>query len=426
MADDPALCALDDVSQVFTMPNGAPRTVLDHVSVEVHAGEVVALLGPSGCGKSTILRILAGLIRPSEGRALYHGEPLVGLNPGVAIVFQSFALYPWMTIQENVSIVLEAKGVAAPERDARVERVLGLVGLAGFEDAYPRELSGGMKQRVGMARALAVEPEMLFMDEPFSQVDALTAESLRAEVLDIWSAPENKTKSILMVSHDIKEVAYMADRIVVLGANPGVVRSVFENRLRRPRDQRSPAMLRLVDRLHDIITGHEMPDEQPAQQPAAGADVVEPLPHVMPSEVAGLLEFVAARGGRVDVVQIAAETRQEFGRVIAVVKAAEQLDFVDTPKRLVELLPRGAEFVDASPEDRKVIFREQLLALVLFKKIRTMITVRKQVSKKLLIQAIRAWLPMEDLEATFQVVVSWSRYADLFAYDEAEEVLRPA
>src|SRR5205807_4309505 len=235
-----------------------------------------ALLGPSGCGKSTILRIFAGLIRPTQGKVLYHGQPMTGLNPGVAMVFQSFALYPWLTVTENVRVVLTAAGRPAADAGPRVERVLKMVGLAGFAEAYPRELSGGMKQRVGIARGLAVEPEILFMDEPFSQVDALTAESLRAEVIDIFNAHATQLQSILMVSHDIKEVAYMADRIVVLGANPRRVRTVVENRQPRPRDYRSAEFSRLVDQLHELITGHELPDVAPT---AAGAPPpIEPLP----------------------------------------------------------------------------------------------------------------------------------------------------
>src|SRR5438552_3942444 len=220
-----ALCEARHVSHDFVLPNGKPLRVLEDISVAVAPNEVVALLGPSGSGKSTVLRILAGLIKPSHGEVLYHGQPLQGLNPGVAIVFQSFALYPWMTVTENVQAVLRAAAMSRTEVAERAERAIRLVGLAGFEEAYPRELSGGMKQRVGMARALAVNPEILFMDEPFSQVDALTAESLRAEVLDIWSGKERNLSSLLMVSHDIKEVVFMADRIIVLGgAHPAQVR----------------------------------------------------------------------------------------------------------------------------------------------------------------------------------------------------------
>src|SRR5262245_6307578 len=219
------LCELRGVSQEFKQPRGTPQLVVADVSLAIRPNEVVALLGPSGCGKSTLLRILAGLIPPTQGEVLYHGAPLRGLNPGVGFVFQSFALFPWMTVFENVLEALKPLGLSGAETITRAESAIRLVGLSGSEEAYPRELSGGMKQRVGMARALSLDPEMLFMDEPFSQVDALTAESLRAEVLDIWEAKERNLASILMVSHDIKEVAYMADRIVILGALPGRLRT---------------------------------------------------------------------------------------------------------------------------------------------------------------------------------------------------------
>ena len=216
-----------------------------------------------------------------------------------------------------------------------------MVGLSGFEEAYPRELSGGMKQRVGMARGLSVDPEILLMDEPFSHVDALTAESLRAEVLDIWAAQKQRLSSILLVSHDITEVAYMADRIVILAANPGRVRTVVENKLPRPRDYRSQQLISLVDYLHEIITHSEMPDVPAPVGPQQPSKTYEPLPVALPSEMAGLLEYLDARGGREDVYRIAGDTNREFGQVINVVKAAEMLDLVDTPKRMVVLEPDG-------------------------------------------------------------------------------------
>src|SRR5262249_20535559 len=293
------LCEARHISHDFTLPNGKPLRVLEDISLTVGAEEVVALLGPSGCGKSTILRVLAGLIRPTCGDVFYHGQPLQGLNPGVAIVFQSFALYPWMTVTENIEAVVRAAGLPRAEVAARAERAIRLVGLAGFEEAYPRELSGGMKQRVGMARALSVDPEILFMDEPFSQVDALTAESLRAEVLDICSVKGRNPSAVLMVSHDIKEVAFMADRIVILGATPARGRTGVATSLPRPRDSRPPQLLALAARLPEIIPGAEMPDAPPAA--AAPADgVIEPLPDASDSEIVGLLEYLDARGGRQD------------------------------------------------------------------------------------------------------------------------------
>jgi NitT/TauT family transport system ATP-binding protein len=410
------VCEARNVSHDFILPNGTPLRVLEDISLTIGSDEVVALLGPSGCGKSTILRILAGLIAPTQGEVLYHATPLHDLNPGVAIVFQSFALYPWMTVMHNVEAVLKAAGLASDKVSERAEHAIRLVGLKGFEEAYPRELSGGMKQRVGMARALAVDPELLFMDEPFSQVDALTAESLRAEVIDIWATKDKNPSSIVMVSHDIKEVVYMADRIVVLDANPGRVRTVVENALPRPRDYRSPGLLQLVDRLHDIITGMELPDVPAAPAPTA----FEPIPHVGPGQIIGLLEYLDARGGQDDVFRIASDTDQEFGKLFAVVNAAELLDLVDTPKRQVILSPEGGQLVKASPADRKALWREHILRLRLFREVEATLGRQPEhkVDRDFVLELVALNMPNEDYEAMFDTFVGWARFADLFSYDE--------
>ncbi|HWC73381.1 MAG TPA: nitrate/sulfonate/bicarbonate ABC transporter ATP-binding protein [Gemmatimonadales bacterium] len=418
-AQQEPLCELRHVSHDFILPNGKPLRVLEDISVAVARNEVVALLGPSGSGKSTVLRILAGLIKPSHGEVLYHGEPLRGLNPGVAIVFQSFALYPWMTVRRNVQTVLEVRGVPESEAVERAEHAITRVGLGGFEDAYPRELSGGMKQRVGMARALVVDPEILFMDEPFSQVDALTAESLRAEVLDIWSHKGRNPSSILMVSHDIREVAFMADRIVVLGGNnPARIRTIVQDDLPRPRDYQASECVALIDQLHGIITGSELPDVAAAADQAA---VIEPLPHVSPVEVVGLLEYLDARGGKGDVFRIAAQTHREFGDVITIVKAAEMLNLVDTPKSVVLLEADGRRFVQGTPDERKVIWRTQLLKLALFREIRDIL--RKQrghaIDREIILETIVLRIPQEDYEKVFETLIGWARFGELFSYDEA-------
>jgi NitT/TauT family transport system ATP-binding protein len=418
------LCEVRGVWHDFTLPNGQPLRVLEDINLAVKANEIIALLGPSGCGKSTILRILAGLIRPTRGEVFYHGQPLEGLNPGIAIVFQSFALYPWMTVTQNVQTVLKAAGMPHADVLKRAEDVIRLVGLRGFEEAYPRELSGGMKQRIGMARALSVDPEILLMDEPFSQVDALTAESLRAEVIDIWSAKSRHLSSILMVSHDIKEVVYMADRIVILSANPGQVRTIVDNRLPRPRDYRSPQVLALVDQLHDIITRTEMPDVPvPAAGPAPAP--IEPLPEATSSEIVGLLEYLDARGGKADVFRIASDTNREFGHVITVVKAAEMLDFVDTPKRLVVLEPTGQRFLKADPEGRKVVWREQLLKIRLFRDIYEVLQrePKHEIDRDLLLETIIMHMPQENYEKMSNTFIRWARFGDLFAYDENTETI---
>ncbi len=417
------LCELQHVSQEFHQPNGISLRVLDDVGLQIRPNEVVALLGPSGCGKSTILRILAGLLVPTRGQVLYHGKLLEGLNPGVAIVFQSFALYPWMTVLENIEVVLKAAGLPGEEIRARAGQVVRTVGLAGFEGSYPRELSGGMKQRVGMARAFSLNPEMLFMDEPFSQVDALTAESLRAEVIDIW-ATKDKTSSILIVSHDIKEVVYMADRIVLLAAHPGTVQTIVENTLPRPRDYRSPALLQLVDQLHDIITGSEMPDTT-VQQPAPVTMAMEPIPSATVGEIMGLLEYLDARGGQEDVFRIASDTRREYGTVINVANAAELLDLVETPKRLVRLAPEGTRLVKARVSERKSIWRERLLTLGLFRQVRAALerSPDREISRESVLEMLVLAMPSENYESVFETLWKWGRFAGLFEYDEERQML---
>jgi NitT/TauT family transport system ATP-binding protein len=410
------------VEKEFPQGKGPPLRVLRDISLSIRPNEVVALLGPSGCGKSTILRILAGLTAPTGGEVLYHAAPLAGLNPGIGFVFQSFALFPWMTVTQNVEAVLRAQGLPPGEVGERAGAAIRKVGLGGFEDAYPRELSGGMKQRVGMARAFSLDPEMLFMDEPFSQVDALTAESLRAEVLDLWAAEDRNPSSIVMVSHDIKEVVFMADRIVVLDANPGRVRTVVENTLPRPRDYRAPELLQLVDKLHDIITGMEMPD-LPA--PPTVVPAFEPLPPVGAVEILGLLEYLDARGGKEDVFRIAADTDREFGKLIGVVNAAELLDLVDTPRRMVVLAAEGVRLVRAMAAERQTLWRECLLRLRLFQVVREALARQEQhrVERDFVLETIAVNMPNEDFEQMFQTFVSWARFGDLFAYDEATELL---
>ncbi len=416
------LCEARGVTHEYAMPTGTKLRVLEDVNIAIKPSEVVALLGPSGSGKSTLLRILAGLIRPSHGEVFYRGKKVTELTPGVAIVFQSFALYPWMTVQENIDVVLRAAGLPDAEIQARCERVIRTVGLAGFEEAYPRELSGGMKQRLGMARALSVNPEILFMDEPFSHVDALTAESLRAEVIDLWAPEDSNPSSILMVSHDINEVVYMASRIIVLSSHPGRVRTIVENPLPRPRDQRSPQFESLVNYLHEIITGSELPDVPPDVR-RRESTTIQALPVTTTSEIAGLLEYLDAHGGKDDLFEISANVHQEFGRVIAITKAAEILGFVDTPKQDVVLTPLGRQFVRAEAEDRKQIWRTQLLNIKVFRDLyaRLLQNPDEPIPADDVKEMIILALPHENYEVMFDTLVRWARFGNLFAYDEDTE-----
>jgi NitT/TauT family transport system ATP-binding protein len=416
--DATAICEARHISRDFMTPDGHPYRVIDDISLEIRPNEVVALLGPSGCGKSTILRILAGLLPPTEGEVLYRGTPLVGVNPAVSIVFQTFALFPWMTVAENLEVALKAANLSKEEVRKRAADAIKSVGLSGFEEAYPRELSGGMKQRVGIARALSVNPEILFLDEPFSQVDALTGEALRADVMDLWSIKDQNPSSILLVSHDVMEVAYMADRIVVLSTKPGRVRAVLRNDLPHPRSYRSPELLYIVDQLHGIITGHEMPDALPLTPSAAAA--VEVLPAVSSSEIIGLLEYLQGHIGLQNIFQIAADSHREFGDVIKVVKAAELLDFVVTPGQLVSITSMGKHFVNANQEERKVIWRQQLLRLRLFRAVLDMLTAKREagIPAEEIIDKIAIMMPQERPDRIFATFVRWARFGDLFAYDE--------
>jgi len=420
-----AILELKGVQKSFDRGTGQPLRVLEDINLDIRPNEVIALIGPSGCGKSTIMRIFAGLIEPTKGQVTYRGRRQVGLNESVAIVFQGFALYPWMTVEANVENVLRAKGLSKEEVKERTNHAIQMVGLEGFEEAYPRELSGGMKQRVGMARALSVNPEILFMDEPFSQVDALTAEGLRAEILDIWDDRDRNPSSILMVSHDIKEVSFMADRIVVLSANPGRIRTIVENPLPRPRDTRSPEFMRLVDQLHDIITSTELPDVQVSTvEPSVESDIVEPLPTAQYADMLGLLEFLDAQGGTCDLFQVVAHTHVPFEKVLTTVKGLEMLELVDTPKRSVNLTPLGRKFVQEGMDERKLIWRDQLLELKLFRVVRELLELREgELSREELVQEISSRLPMEDSEHTFETLVAWGRFGELFAYRKDRGVL---
>ena len=329
------------------------KVVLEKVSLAVSTGEVVAILGPSGCGKSTLLRALVGLIAPSSGEIFAHGRPLSGIHPGISIVFQNFALYPWLTVEQNIEIALNGLGLSPDAARKRVSRCVDLVGLQGHEEAYPKELSGGMKQRVGIARALARGPELLCMDEPFSALDVFTAESLRSEVYRLWTggavqevdgSSVKPVKSILMITHIIEEAVFLADRIVIMGTRPGHVRQVIKNTIAHPRDYQSPEFLTMVTHIHDIIVKEHLPENVAVPAVEAGATVPEPLPCVSLGAVFGLMETLKSRGGKMDVFALDQLTDYDFGQTLAVVKAGEMFEFLDTPKNVVLLTELGRQY----------------------------------------------------------------------------------
>ena len=341
-AGNGALVEAVNVSHRFQR-DGHELVVLRDVSLAIKAAEVTVVLGPSGCGKSTLLRILTGLITPTTGEVLCHGLPLRGVDPGAAIVFQSFALYPWLTVTENVDVGLHRTAIRGSEAADRIHRAIDLVGLEGFEEAYPKELSGGMKQRVGIARALVGGPELLCMDEPFSALDVLTAETLRSEVYGLWTRGDLGLQSMLLITHLIEEAVFLGDRIVIMGTNPGAIREVIDNTLPHPREYRSPAFIALVDRIHAVITEIHLPDAPAPKHLQALRPHLEPLPPAQVEQIVGLLEVVHDQGDSTQLFALASRLRIEFGLAIVVVKAAELLDLVETPRQEVHLTPLGQD-----------------------------------------------------------------------------------
>lgn len=405
------------VSQQFVLPGGHDLQALRDVSLAVHEHEVVALVGPSGCGKSTFLRLLVGLTRPTAGAVLYRGAPVTGVLSTAAMVFQSFALLPWLTVEQNVEMGLEARGVGEADRHQAAARSVELVGLAGFEGAYPRELSGGMKQRVGFARALAVEPEILFMDEPFGALDALTAENLRAQVVKLWRDSATSVLSIVVVTHSIDEAVYLAGRIVVFGTNPGHIREIVQNDLPYPRDVRAPEFGAMVERLHAVLTDTLLPE--PERVAAGAAPRLVPFPRVHVPEVMGLLDHLGASADRsAAVFELAEQLGVDYDHMTAVVRAAEQLGWVTTPGEIARLTPAGQALAGQDARGRREATRARLAEQSLFARVLIMLREGEGViDDDELLADLTIYFPFSKAPALFRTVVEWGRYADLLDHD---------
>src|SRR5579871_5334121 len=404
--------------------DGARIQVIAPTNISVHADEILAVLGPSGSGKSTLLRMLTGLSKPSKGDVLWHGKPVEA--PNVSIVFQSFALFPWLTVVENVEAPLKARGIGEIPRRKRALKLLETVGLDGFEAAYPKELSGGMKQRVGFARALVVEPEVLFMDEPFSALDVLTAENLRTETLELWTKKSIPTRAIYIVTHNIEEAVLLADRIIVLGRNPGHVRTDFKVALPHPRDRKGAAFTQLVDYIYKVLT---QPDSQPPALPLtpAGKPVrdqrqmhYQMLPHARPGGIAGLLELLLDHNGKDDIYRLADDLAFEIDDLLPIVDAAQLLGFLTITEGDAEITPAGADFANSEILRQKELFRTAAVEnVLLLRQIVRAIEAKsdRSVPEEFFHDMLDEQFSEDETQRQMETAINWGRYAELFDFD---------
>ena len=411
------------IEKSFDRPDGPPIQVIAPTNLSVEPGIIVALLGPSGSGKSTLLRMLTGLTQPTRGQVLWHGKPLAGSSPSVAIVFQSFALFPWLTVVENVEVPLVARGMEHTERHRRAMRTLASVGLKGFETAYPKELSGGMRQRVGFARALAVEPEILFMDEPFSALDVLTAENLRGELLELWTGKKIPTRSIFVVTHNIEEAVLLADRVIVLGRNPARIRADFRVPLPQPRNHASAEFLLYVDYIYKMMT---QPDLVTAPPSASAKPALQVLPHSRPGAVGGLLELLDERGGTEDLYRVAEELLLELDDLLPIVEAAVLLGFAHSERGDITITPEGKAFAEADIEKRPALFRDAALAHVsLLQQMASALASKKDHAMPLEFyrDVLDEHFAETEVQKQIDTALHWGRYAGIFTYDSERDRL---
>jgi len=423
-----AIIRAQRVEKYYAQPSQNRIQVISPTDLSILPGEILALLGPSGSGKSTMLRMLSGLSTPTAGQVYWHETPIAKAETNVSIVFQSFALFPWLTVLENVEAPLQARGVHPEVRRARSMKMLDTVGLDGFEAAYPKELSGGMKQRVGFARALVVEPEVLFMDEPFSALDVLTAENLRSELLELWANKTMPTKAVFLVTHNIEEAVLLADRIVVLGRNPGHIRTDFRVQLAHPRDRKSEPFTQLVDYIYKVLT---KPDVAPAQAPdqTTGARPrdqrqtrYQMLPHARPGGVAGLLELLLDKGGRDDIYRLADDLAFEVDDLLPIVDAAQLLGFLSIEEGDAAITPSGTEFANSEILRQKELFRDAAVKnVLLLRQIRRAIESKSDhtVPEDFFLDMLDEQFSEEECLRQMETAIVWGRYAELFDFDSS-------
>ncbi|MBK7251524.1 MAG: nitrate/sulfonate/bicarbonate ABC transporter ATP-binding protein [Gammaproteobacteria bacterium] len=421
-APDDSLLDVCGVRKTFPRESGE-LLVLDDVNLRVTEGEIVGLLGRSGSGKSTLLRIIAGLTAATSGTVSFAGMPVDRPMPGISMVFQSFALFPWLTVRENVELGLQAQGLPRDEIQRRSDAAIELIGLAGFEGAYPRELSGGMRQRVGVARALVVHPRILLMDEPFSALDVLTAETLRTDFLELWGEGQLSIGAVILVTHNIEEAVQMCDRICVFGTNPGRILSTLAISLPRPRDRQDPMFRALVERIYVEMTARDRGVPSARHDRFAGSGIGTILPRVSSNALSGLIETVAAPpfGGRADMPEIARTLQFEIDDLFPVAETLQMLRFAEVEGGDIRLTEAGLAFAGASLEERKTLFERHLLNFVpLAAHIRRVLEERAshRAPKSRFLDELEDYMSPDAAEQTIRAVVSLGRYAEAFEYDD--------
>lgn len=414
-----AIISIKNLRKAFKKDEQQDLLVLEDVNFELREGEIVALLGKSGSGKSTLLRIIAGLIKPTSGDINYRGQAITSAVAGVSMVFQSFALMPWLTVLQNVELGLEAQGIAREERRKRALDAIDIIGLDGFESAFPKELSGGMRQRVGFARALVVNPDVLLMDEPFSALDVLTAENLKNDLLDLWQTRKTNTNGILLVTHNIEEAAMMADRIIIFGSDPGYIRAELEVNLAQPRNDQSPEVRAVVDQIYTLMTTGPKERARRAireKQISLGYR----LPDVEPDELSGLIETMTTYEGRIDLPEIADELMMTIDDLFPIMETLEILGFAKVSDGDISMSQLGKDFAQADLLEKKKLFAERLVAKVpLARHIRQVLDDKKhhRASEERFLSKLEDYLSEKEAERVLRTVIDWGRYAEIFAYD---------
>ena len=418
-----ALLDIHGLRQTFPRADGGELLVLDGIELKLVAGQIVGLLGRTGSGKSTLLRSIAGLMPAASGSITYLGQPVLGPAPGIAMVFQSFALFPWLTVLENVQIGLEALGLPDVEIRKRALAAIDLIGLDGYESAYPRELSGGMRQRVGFARALVVHPNILLMDEPFSALDVLTAETLRTDFLELWGDGKLPIKGVILVTHNIEEAVLMCDRILLFSSNPGrIIREIAVD-LKQPRNRLDTQFRDLVEKIYVAMTARTPAPPKIGTAAGTGATSIDTiLPRVSANLLSGVLETLAGEyNGKADLPVFAEEQHLEGDELFPVADALQMLHLAEIEGGDIKLADIGKQYVEAGTDDRKKIFQRQLLAYVpLAAHIRRILQERTNhvAPKSRFFDELEDHMSTDDAEETLRSVTAWARYAEAFAYDD--------